>query len=288
VASRAQAGSVASGRALQIGGNTAWADEFFAGLIDEVRVYNRALTAAEIAKVMNMGTTAPPTSTPPPPGPPASGLVAAYSFNDGSGTTAADASGNGRSGTIRGAQFVTGKAGMALRFDGVDDWVTVPDGVTGSALDLTTGMTLSAWVNPDAFTGWETVVLKERGAGALAYGLYAQDGGVANGGADAPAGTLRIGTADQAIRGTSSLPLNAWSHVTVTYDGATQRIYVNGTLVASRAQTGSIAASNGALRIGGNNSWPGEFFGGLIDEVRIYNRALSAAEVTADMNTPLP
>ena len=126
------------------------------------------------------------------------GLVAAYSFNEGSGTAVTDRSGNGRNGTIRGAQFVAGESGMALRFDGVDDWVTVPDGVTGSALDLTTGMTLSAWVNPSEFTGWETVVMKERGAGALAYALYAHDGGSIRGGFDAPAGTVHVGLDDQA------------------------------------------------------------------------------------------
>ena len=71
----------------------------------------------------------------------------------------------------------------------------------------------------------------------------------------------------------------------MTYDGATMRIYVNGVQVASRAQSGAIAVGNGALRIGGNNSFAGEFFRGLIDEVRVYNRALSAAEITQDMNS---
>ena len=72
-----------------------------------------------------------------------------------------------------------------------------------------------------------------------------------------------------------------------TYDGTTLRLYVNGTEVDSRAITGgSLIASTGPLRIGGNAVWP-EFFQGLIDEVRIYNRALSAAEILADMETPV-
>jgi Concanavalin A-like lectin/glucanases superfamily len=61
----------------------------------------------------------------------------------------------------------------------------------------------------------------------------------------------------------------------------TLRVYVNGTQVASRAVSGPITISSGALRIGGNAVW-GEYFSGLIDEVRVYERALSAAEIAAD------
>ena len=77
-----------------------------------------------------------------------SGLSAAYGFNAGSGTTAVDASGNGHTGTISGATWTAaGKFGGALSFDGTNDWVTVAD---AAALDLTTGMTLMAWVYPTA------------------------------------------------------------------------------------------------------------------------------------------
>src|SRR5438034_7600143 len=89
----------------------------------------------------------------------ASGLVAAYGFEEGSGTQAADASGNGRAGAITGATWTaTGRFGSALVFDGVDDWVTVAD---AAALDLITGMTLEAWVYPTALGGWRSAVLKE-------------------------------------------------------------------------------------------------------------------------------
>ena len=70
----------------------------------------------------------------------------------------------------------------------------------------------------------------------------------------------------------------------MTYDGSSMRLYVNGVLVSTRAQTGSTAVSTGLLQIGGNGVW-GEYFSGAIDEVRIYNRALSAAEIQVDMNT---
>lgn len=86
--------------------------------------------------------------------------------------------------------------------------------------------------------------------------------------------------------GASGPPLNAWTHLAFTYDGATEKLYVNGVLVASRAQTGAISAANGVLHIGGDSVW-GEHFQGLIDEVRIYNRALSAAEIQTDMNAAI-
>ena len=71
-----------------------------------------------------------------------------------------------------------------------------------------------------------------------------------------------------------------------TYDGTTLRLYVNGVQAASTAVSGSIIVSSGALRIGGNLVW-GEYFNGTIDEVRIYNGALSAAQIQTDMNTPV-
>ena len=84
--------------------------------------------------------------------------------------------------------------------------------------------------------------------------------------------------------GTSPLPLNAWSYLATTYDGSVLRLYVNGTLASSTAVTGAMAASTGVLRLGGNSVW-GEWFAGLIDEVRVYDRALTAVEVQQDMPT---
>ena len=81
------------------------------------------------------------------------------------------------------------------------------------------------------------------------------------------------------------MPLNAWTHVALTYDGTTMQLYVNGVLAASQARTGSIQASSNPLWIGGNSPY-GEYFQGLIDEIRIYNRALTQAEIQADMAAP--
>jgi beta-lactam-binding protein with PASTA domain len=221
------------------------------------------------------------------------GLVLALGFDEAAGTTAIDSSLSARNGTIRQALRVPGKFGRALSFDGVDDWVTVTD-TTASPFDLTTGMTVSAWVNPTLMSGWECILMKERGIvgeGLLSYALYAHDGAPLSLGQPVPAGYVRVNpvlsTTDRAVRGTAALPLNTWTHLATTYDGANQRFYVNGVLVGTTPGTGGIVVSNGAIRIGGNASSTGEFFQGLIDEVRVYNRALSAAEIVTDMNTAI-
>ena len=154
-------------------------------------------------------------------------------------------------------------------------------------------MTLEAWVNPTANAGaapndgWRTVILKERGTNGLAYALYGNDG---NSNPSRPAGYINSGFDKEATTG-PQLPVGVWSHIAVTYDNTAIRLYVNGALRSTFTTTGAISASTAPLQIGGNNvfSLPGtEFFAGLIDEVRVYNRALSATEIATDMSTPLP
>jgi hypothetical protein len=207
-----------------------------------------------------------------------SGLVAAYGFDEGTGSATQDVSGNGLTGTISGAIWTTqGRFGPALTFDGVNDWVTVAD---AAPLDLTTALTLEAWVYPTASGGgaWRNVLIKEQAAGEV-YNLYSK----ANTNVPAVYVAPEGGGALDA-RGKSAVPLNTWTHLAATYDGTTLRLFVNGTQAATRALTGSLITSAGALRIGGNSLW-GEFFKGRIDEIRIYNRALSVAEIQADMKT---
>ena len=207
----------------------------------------------------------------------ASGLVAAYSFNEGSGTTVTDLSGHGNTGTINGAVWsAAGKFGNALSFNGTNSWVTVND---AASLDLSSTMTLEAWVNPTTLGAvWRTVILKEQ-PGELIYSLYA------NTDTTRPSANVFV-TSEHETRGTAALAIGAWTHLAATYDGTTLKLFVNGVQVSSVAVTGAISNSTGVLRIGGNNVW-GEFFNGLIDEIRIYNRVLSATEIQTDMVTPV-
>jgi len=215
-----------------------------------------------------------PTATPTPTvTPPVSGLVAAYGFNEGSGTTVNDASGYRNTGTLQGgASWTTsGKYGKAISFNGTSALVGIPN---SPLLQLRTAMTLEAWVNPSRLTGvWRDVIYK----GNDNYYLEADST------SSKPATRGAIGSP---LFGTGKLTTSTWTHLAGTYDGATVRLYVNGVQVSNRAQTGQIAISTNPLQVGGDSIY-GQYFPGKIDEVRVYNRALSAAEIQHDMNTPV-
>jgi len=227
--------------------------------------------AGNIGNAAGVAVTVSNAAAPPP------GLVGAWSFNAGSGTTAADASGRGNHGTLNGATWTqSGQLGSALLFDGVNDRVDIPD---SPSLGLAAGMTLEAWVRPTTTTGWRSVLVKER-PGGWVYSLYSSDAG------NRPSSYLRL-KSDVGLVGPAALPVGTWSHVATTYDGTTHRLYLNGTQVASVNRSGKIGTSPKPLRIGGNSVF-GEWFSGAIDEVRIYNRALTAAEISADRTRPIP
>jgi chitodextrinase len=212
-----------------------------------------------------------------PAAPPATGLVAAYAFAEGSGTTVTDFSGNGNTGTISGATWTTqGKYGNALSFDGVNDLVVI----NGSAsLNVSSAMTLEAWIYPAASqSGWRTILQKQ----VDAYFLNASH----SGGPLRPAGGATINSSVRYVGASSASPVNTWTHVALTFNGSTLQLYVNGSPVASQSTSGTIQTTSNALRIGGNVPY-GEYFNGRIDEVRVYNRALTQAEIQADMNTPM-
>ena len=210
----------------------------------------------------------------PTPTPTSSSLVLALGFDENGGTTVADASGNNNNGTASNTTWTTGRYGSALSFNGTDSWVTVND---SNSLDLADGMTLEAWVYPTDCCRYLTILMKEYDA---IYYLYA-DGASAG----SPLVGVNIG-GYQETYGPSDLPTNTWSHVAGTWDGSTLQVYVNGTLVASRAVSEMLTNTTNPLRIGGNSMW-GEYLAGRIDEVRIYNRALSQSEIQNDMNTPI-
>jgi hypothetical protein len=203
------------------------------------------------------------------------GLVAAYNFDEGGGTVVSDVSGNGNDGTIRRASYVGGRTGSALSFDG-SSYVTILD---NPSLDLTSGMTLEAWVRPTLTGNIRPVIYKERSVG-FSYALLS-----ANSNSGRPAGMIRT-SADRTVTAPSAIPSSAWTHLALTYDGATVRLFVNGVQVSSTAASGPIAIGSGVLRLGAapNGS---DFFRGLIDDVRIYNRALSGVEIQADLATPV-
>jgi PKD repeat protein len=215
---------------------------------------------------------------------PTAGLVAAYNFDEGSGTILHDLSGNGNNGSLANAAWTSaGKYGGALSFNGSTSLVTIAD---SSTLHLTSGMTLEAWARPTSLnspdSGWSAVIAKEHrnSVNDISYALYA-----ANGTGTPPAGHILVNGSDRGAQGTAVLPLNQWVFLAATYDGHTLKTYVNGVLVGSKTMSGSITSTTNPLRLGGD--WSGEMFTGLLDSVRIYNVALAQSAIQTDMSTPV-
>jgi hypothetical protein len=202
--------------------------------------------------------------------------VAAFGMNQGSGASILDATGNGHTGAISGAAWSSqGKFGSCLSFNGSNSLVTVN---STSLLNLSTGMTLEAWVFPTTNNGTRDVLIKE-GPGVDIYNLYARNW------RGLPEGNAYVSGSNRTAEG-AALAANVWTHLAATYDGSTVRLFINGVQVAATAFSGSIAGSTNPLRIGGNSIW-GEYFQGMIDEVRIYNRSLTQAEIQNDMTSPI-
>ena len=151
--------------------------------------------------------------------------------------------------------------------------MTVPD---APSLDLTNSMTLEAWVPPATLAGaWRTVAPHEAAGESRLRPV--------RGPARRRRRSARCPSGSPEVPRRRRPPLNTWSHLASTYDGEIVRLYVNGIQVATQAAVGDMPNSTGALRIGGNNIWS-EWFDGQIDEVRVYGRALTGAEIQADMN----
>jgi concanavalin A-like lectin/glucanase superfamily protein len=158
-------------------------------------------------------------------------------------------------------------------FNGTSALVTIPD---TTSLHLITAMTLEAWVNPSALTSvWQDVIYK----GNDNYFLEATSP------SSWPVAGGTFGATGVEMHGTAALTANTWTHLAATYDGAMLRLYVNGTLVSSAPRTGSLAVSANPLQIGGDSIY-GQYFAGTIDEIRVYNVTLTAAQIQTDMSAP--
>src|SRR6185369_11258835 len=133
-------------------------------------------------------------------------MVGAYAFNEGTGTTAGDASGMGNTGTLTAATWTpAGKYGGALAFNGSSARVTIPD---AASLHLTTAMTLEAWVNPSTVdSAWRDVIYK----GDDNYLLEATSGNLGW-----PAAGAIVGTTDANTYGVTALSVNTWTHLAAT------------------------------------------------------------------------
>ena len=212
-------------------------------------------------------------------------LVAWYTFDEGFGLIAHDSAGN-NDGTITGATWASGKIGGAMKFNGTNNFVSVP---SSAQLNITGNITIAAWV--DFFRGGngtdgsqQSIVSKWISNGALNnpfdFRTSAQS---------VPA--LELIRANEFTHEQTStwaqVPLNSLHHVAVTAQGASVNFYIDGTLVSTSWDAPHLLSSptgnDYAMLIGARDD--GLYFDGLIDDVRIYNRSLSAAEIR---NIPEP
>ncbi|MFA9262339.1 MAG: LamG domain-containing protein, partial [Undibacterium sp.] len=261
--------------------------EQFTGKIDEVRILNRILTAAEIKGLYDAGnpdkantSAAQSQGT----GRLDSGLVAYYPLDNGSGTTATDASVNGNNGTLtNGPLWVTGQVSGAVDFDGVDDYIQKTDTAIQDFGD-TDNFTLAGWFSRDTATTDDVVLAKRTSivAASAGYIVYL----------DATTDQLIFevsdGTDEYSLTSTATFTSGSktgWHHFSVVWDQdspANSEIYIDG--VADNATDtgtiGNVGDLSNAVSLGiGVNSLANNPFDGKIDEIRIYDRALSVDEI---------
>ncbi len=208
----------------------------FNGIIDEVRIYNRSLILSEIQADMQSSTTI-------------SRTLASYSFEE-SGNYANDTH-----------IWVKGKAGKALSFDGIDDYVKILNSPGLQNLDF---ITIEMWLKPTARNAWQTYIAK---FSPFSWELYSQ-----------PTGTNTIPMFWNVKNSTGSyadvlfnLEGGNWYYLTLVFNGSSAKVYVNGNLTNSTNLPGSLAITSANITIMKNS---GNYAQGIIDEVRIYNKAI--------------
>tara|TARA_B100002019_G_scaffold274328_1_gene271166 strand:- start:2374 stop:3045 length:672 start_codon:yes stop_codon:yes gene_type:complete len=195
------------------------------------------------------------------------GLVGWWKFDEGSGTVAYDSSGNGHHGNLtNGPTWTVGQIGGALSFDGVNDHVRI-----GNVLNNITDLSFSLWFKPASIPTHHGYMVFKQHTYAL---TLASSGGVhLNFGNGSDWGNVNLGT--------SALELNKWYNVTATRESGVMKAFIDINLLANKSYNTSSGSNVSALCVGGNGA---NSFNGLIDDVRIYDRALSAAEVQALYN----
>lgn len=205
-------------------------------------------------------------------------LVGYWPMNEGTGTVAHDSSDNGNQGVLtNGPQWATGKVGGALQFDGVNDYVNAGN---GASLQLSGAHTLEAWINPKAIpSGSGGVIAKYRSSAYPGYLLAVMSNGKV-------IYTLKKDSTTSAnVTSNSAVVPDTWYHIVAVYDGTSMRLYING-VQQTDVESWDIANS---FRNTTDNAYIGYLnantrFNGIIDELRIYNRALSAAEINYHYN----
>jgi chitodextrinase len=253
----------ATSRPLGLGYDAVDKANFFNGALDEVMIFDAALSAEQIADLYAAQNTAPEV---------ASGIVASYAFDEGSTT---DGSGFGNHAVANGASPTTDRFGF-----GNAAYAFVAANQTGltapNSAHLNSGMTtISFWVNPRSFPGGGEAYLLSLGGWQERWKISLPNHGK-------PVFTTHSGGAccSDMDAGTP-LVLNEWTHVVMTHDGTRDAIYLNGVLANEKAVSGMLDPTTYPLGIGYDPIDKANYFDGSIDDIAIYNTALDASEVAS-------
>lgn len=278
---------------------------FFKGKIDEVKLYPFDLNFDQVqteyngGKTMVLGATSTGVGGTTPsysagreycvPGDTAScdAPVAEWKFDENTGTTTNDTSGNGNIGTINSfseSSWSPGKKGSSLRFNGSNTYMTAND---SSSLDLSNSFTLSVWVNPLTMPSggyYETIISKENSVGGNSnYYLELNSDDEFN------CGFYSSGYRDHSTT-TSPISVNQWQHLSCVFDtiANTVKLYHNGKQVYSASETNNLVANNHAVQIGRIAYGPSQYINAYLDEFKIYNYARTPAQIAWEYNRGAP
>lgn len=253
-------GKTVIGRGLY-GGNPA---DFVNGSVDDVQVYQGAMTTAQVQSV---------------------NTTARWGFDEGTGSTAADATGNGHTAALgSGASWVTpGRVGAhALALDGTPAGTAT---ATGPTVDTGHSFSVAAWVKPGSVTGFQTAVSTD---GGQVSGYYLQLRGDTGKFAFTRLASDSVAAAVSTVPSTSAPTAGQWYHLVGVDDTAAGRLslYVNGVLQGSTGYTGDWTASGDtAIGRGRYAGAPADFFTGAVDDVQTFDHALTADEVQGVVGT---
>ena len=198
-------------------------------------------------------------------------LVVAYNF-DQSGTPAADRSMYANNGTVSGAAWTAIGGGGALSFDGVNDKVTIPN---SSSTQVGDKFTFEAKIKPTALPGSTNLSLLGSTTGGPNAFLW-----------NAKPTLAKTGSGDIS-QATATVATGSWYHVAFTKNGSTTKLYIDGQDVTGSVTNYTMATVSSALTLASNGTAANKWFNGMMDDVRIYNRALGPQEVLENSTTPV-